>query len=167
MMRWTRRLLVLSATFALACGGEDPADPDDGGNNELGSFSVTVSGAVSSTFTGPAYFTSTPQGFTVILTAAPGTVAGIGVTRVTGGRPATGTHTLGSPTGSGQIWGSGFVGNTNNSFVSSSGSLVLTGSTAQELTGNVQFQGNGTFNGVPGVVTVTATFRAVCGGVCN
>lgn len=165
-MRWTRRLLVLSTTFALACGGDDPADPDDGGN-ELGSFSATVTGAASSTFSGSAFFTSTPQGFSLILTAAAGQVAGIGVTRVSGGRPAVGTHPIGSPAGSGQIWGSGFVGNTSNSYVSSAGSLVLTGSTTAEFAGSVQFQANGTFNGAPGVVTVTATFRAACGGVCN
>jgi hypothetical protein len=164
-MRWTRRLLVLSTTFALACGGDDPADPDDG--DEVATFSATVSGAANSTFTGSAFFTSTPQGFSLILTAGGGTVAGIGVTRVSGGRPAVGTHSIGSPAGSGQIWGSGFVGNTSNSYVSSSGSLVLTGATAVELAGNVQFQANGTFNGQPGVVTVTATFRAACGGVCN
>jgi hypothetical protein len=166
-MRWTRRLLVLSTTFALACGGDDPADPDDDGNIDLGSFTATVTGAASSTFSGSAFFTSTPQGFSLILTATSGTVAGIGVTRVSGGRPANGTHPIGSPTGSGQIWGSGFVGNTNNSYVSSSGSLVLTGSTTSELAGNVQFQANGTFNGAPGAVTVTATFRAACGGACN
>jgi hypothetical protein len=164
-MRWTKPLLVLATTFALACS--DPADPEDGGDGELSSFSATVSGAVSSTFTGTAFFTSTPQGFTLILTAASGTVAGIGVTRVSGGRPATGTHQMGSPAGSGQIWGSGFVGNTSNSYVSSSGSLVITATTTAELAGNVQFQGSGTFNGAPGVVTVTATFRAACGGVCN
>jgi hypothetical protein len=59
------------------------------------------------------------------------------------------------------------VGNTSNSYVSSSGSLVITATTTAELAGNVQFQGSGTFNGAPGVVTVTATFRAACGGVCN
>jgi hypothetical protein len=165
-MRWTRRLLVLSTSLALACGGDDPADPDDG-ENELGSFSATVSGAASSTFSGSAFFTSTPQGFTLLLVATPGTVAGIGVTSVSGGRPATGTHQIGSPTVSGHMWGSGYVGNTSNSYVSSSGSLVLTASTAVEFAGTVQFQGSGMFNGVPGAVTVTATFRAVCGGTCN
>jgi hypothetical protein len=163
-MRWTSPLLVLATTFALACS--DPADPEDGAD-ELGSFSATVSGAVSSSFTGAAFFSSTPQGFTLLLTAASGPVAGIGVTRVSGGRPATGTHAIGSPSGSGQTWGSGYVGSSSNSYVSSSGSLIITGSTTSELAGEVQFQANGTFNGAPGVVTVTATFRAACGGVCN
>jgi hypothetical protein len=170
-MRWARGVLVLSTIFFLACGSDDPADPDDGGNNDqVGTFSAMVSGAANSSFTGSAFFASTPQGFTLTLTAAPGTVAGIGVTRVSGGRPPTGTHQIGSPASSGQIWGSGYVGNTSNSYVSSSGSLVISGSTTGELAGTVQFQGNGTFNGAPGLVAVTATFRAVCAAVslvCN
>jgi hypothetical protein len=169
MIRWTAWPLLVAALVGLGCNGDSnpfgtPDDPDDGGALTDGTFRATISGAASATFTGTAYFASTSEAFTMTLSGVGDPVGGIGLTRLGVGRPLTGAHSV-RAVSSQNLWGSGYVGSTANSFVSSSGTLDVNSSSTTLLVGTVQFQANGNFSGIPGTVTVTATFRATCAAV--
>jgi hypothetical protein len=171
---WRRaRAIAVSAAFCLTgvgCGGDGPLGPD------LGSGSLTVSGAVSASGTGLAIFQSASSGGTSLFQIL---VAPVSQTATTwqlqianySGRLAVGTYNLlplgaapAAPTANLYYTSGGNI----QVFSSTSGQLVITSSSSSTVSGTFDFTATDP-TGVTSTVTAHGTFDARCtpGAVCQ
>ena len=161
------RLSLLGLLAVTACSGRDDPFGLTGGCGVLGTSSVNVSGAVTTTVNGCAVFAitpaegETPAAFGLSLTAGSAAVPShiVTVTRA-GPRPIAGTYNVG--TEAGNIAGTfTFEASTQRAFVLTSGSITITQSTPSALVGSVSLTGTESTASSP-TVTITGTFQARC-----
>jgi hypothetical protein len=159
------RSVVLLAAVCVACS----ESPTDGSGNEdansAGSFTASVSGAVTRNIQGPAGFSSKPGEVAGVVLGMPG-VNMITITRYGSGRPATGTYPI---TDGGN---NGFHATYSSdahpaAFFSGEGQLQITSSSATRVQGSFTFTAFQWAD--PAVqVTLTGTFNAACPAIgCN
>lgn len=180
------RLMTFTAVLAFpltlaACGGGDSTGPDNGGT--AGSFSVSISGDITDSFDGQAFFgeatdpETSETGWVLWLTSTEAQTTGKAVYFVRqGSRPGTGTHSLANldddSLDQGQI-GALIFDHTSGSFpvslFATGGSLVVTNSASSGMSGSFTMQATGVvFDGdEPSEVDVTVTgeFNAIGGNV--
>lgn len=164
--------LVLLALVPAACGDDGPSGP--GGDLDDGTFEATVSGDLSLTLTGEAFFASVNlgDGFAAwSLTLSPPS-GGSQETSIVlthyGSRPSEGSHTmtLNEQTGEGYQLGLHYWedGDLLGILLGTSGTLQVTSSSTNRMRGSMQatLQGSITVDGEPQQVTVTvnASFDA-------
>ena len=159
-MRGTSRLarLLLAALMLASCRGDD--EPTGTQPVSLGTASVRVTGAVTRTFTGMAAFGSAGVGgdgeFGIVMTDESSDF-GVTVGGSPAGRRGAGMYQLGdieSPMYAEFL-------SESDIYISQSGQLTITSSSAQSVQGTVTFRGRLEFGGT-GEVTVTASFNAIC-----
>ena len=154
-MRVTARCAVALTSLVMltACGGE-PTPPKP----QPGSFSATVSGAASKTLSGQAGFLVTTNLFSIALNSstAPGSIQFSRLASV----PAAGTYQLDA---NAQQNSGAFVaiysGGGQENYVSTTGSLTITSSSADRIKGTFSFTGTGGTSGSANV-TVSGDFDA-------
>lgn len=180
------RITTSGIAFALsvvlaACGGGDSTGPDNGGTT--GSFSVSISGDLTDSFDGQAFFgeatdpETSETGWVLWLTSTEAQTTGQAVYFVRqGSRPGTGTHSLANldddSLDQGQI-GALVFDYTSGSFpvslFATSGSLTVTSSSSSGMSGSFTMQATGVvFDGdEPSEVDVTVSgeFSALGGNV--
>jgi hypothetical protein len=161
MLRPLRATAVLIAgLMAASCG-----DSKGPGTAAPGTFSGQVSGSVSRTLNGAAFFASAEASdlpvLAIVLNAVgPGSEpASVIIARQGSARPAPGSYEIGDL---GDAWFAQLIlsGDSNSPWTSIFGQVQITGSTAQSLSGTATFTARGDLG--QGQVTVTVTFRAVC-----
>jgi hypothetical protein len=161
-------LLKLSRTIArtallgtiAGCNGDSPTDAGVAG---LGTASVKVTGAASRSFSGNAAFNLNVLGsneFSLVLAGSDGS-SEVAVQTKNSTRPGPGSITLGDSR-SGQYAELTFedAGGKVRFFLSLTGQLTITTSSAQSMRGTISFRGREEFGTAE--VDVTATFNAVC-----
>jgi hypothetical protein len=161
MFRTRKVCTVALVALLAACSGEDPLDLEDGLGS--GTFEGSVSGSVSTSFSGQAWFVSgTGAGDEFVLALIGGSAGTLFVHRPSSGRPSTGTHQLGDPAlPATSTYVLGSVGST--SFESSSGTLTITSSSVDAVVGSLEFEGPAsTTSGDAGTVSASVSFNAPC-----
>lgn len=164
--RFTVAALTLLATTAACGGGSDSATGPK--STQPGTFSASVSGALSATLTGPAAFGSGDGGSGLAMGTADGKRS-IGFTRLVEGIPATGTYTLGddSESNTTKFIASYVVidGGTGALFVSrdGSGTLKITASSSSHVAGTFSWTGYDSSAPDARTITVTGSFDAPVG----
>jgi hypothetical protein len=150
--------LGLAFLLAVTACGDNPAGPDD--NGDTGTFTVSVTGALTASFSGNATFVSQANdAFGLALyTSATTAQQYVQVNRENGGRPGTGTYTIHDGSSGGQFIALARVQNVG--ITSNSGTMTITSSSTGEIEGQISYQG--TVSGGGGNVTITASFRAKC-----
>jgi hypothetical protein len=158
----TRGYVELALVLLLAaCGSDGPAGVGNGNNNAGGTFQVTVSGAITASFSGSATFVSLAgDNFGLALAGA---VVGTSQQKLqfngqNAGRPGVGAHTIGDGTSAGALLVLATV--QGMGITSNSGTLTITASSSSALQGEATYQG--TISSGGGTVTITATFSATC-----
>ena len=151
------------ALAALAPAGCAEGDKDPTGPGGLGTATITVTGAVSRTVTGNAAFGSGILGmdaFAIVMTDEDETIE-LGVAKDGAGRLGPGTYSLGDDESPryGELVVS-LPGTDPQFFISETGTLTITSSSASRLRGTISFRGRNEFGS--GTVDVTATFDAIC-----
>lgn len=162
--------LFLALTFA-ACDsdGDGDSNGNGNGNSDIGNANVTISGDVSGSFSGSAIFGADAEdgtGFTIVLfdqtitTLATGQFVAMGTD---GERPSPGQYDF--EAASGVSFGGGYFssdGSTTGTIVSAqSGTLTITSSSSDQVSGNFTFTGQAISNGgVAGTATVSGSFTA-------
>lgn len=141
-------IALTSLVLLTACGGE-PTSP----KTQPGSFTATVSGAASKSLSGQAGFLVTTNLFSISLNNGAGT-GSIQFSRLAG-VPAAGTYQLDA---NAQQNSGAFVaiysGGAQENYVSTTGTLTITSSSADRIKGTFSFTGTG---GTSGSATVTVT----------
>lgn len=176
-----RALAVTGLVGALAlgaCSGDDTTTGSGGGGGANGSFTATVTGGVTGSFSGDAIQAETPldpntgqQGWVLLLGSASGAANTVFIVRASS-RPGTGSYSLVDLNVSGGLtnnqWGGLiFMGaGTSLAFVgiSVSGSITITSSSADRVDGTFDFQVTGSDPSNPQqqvTATVTGSFSAV------
>jgi len=158
-------LAPLALAFLLSsCGGDDdPSGPNGDPQGTLGTFSATFTGDIAATTSGSAIFASIQgEGFGLSFTSSTQS-ATFTIARNTSGRPGQGSVNIGDGS-EGDVQGVLYVGGVINNvtFVSTSGTLTITSSSASRLQGTFSFQAA---TGASGTTTVTGSFNAVCTAV--
>jgi hypothetical protein len=151
----TRRAFALTTLVLLtACGGGDGPTPP---KPQSGSFTATVTGAASKTLSGQAGFLVTTNLFSIALNNNAG--GSIQFSRLAG-VPAEGTYQLdaNAPQNSGAFVAI-YSGGGQENYVSTTGSLTVTSSSADRIRGTFSFTGAGGTSGSASV-TVTGSFDA-------
>jgi hypothetical protein len=140
--------------------GGDGGDGEDGGTDE-GASTIEASGAYSGSFNGTASFTAFSGVFQLIIGGeSGGTEATVQLIRPAGGRPPVGTYDIAPTSDAGEDDFSGAysqVGASSGGLGGASGSVVISASSADEVSGSFTF--TGTTGSAEG--TITGTFRAV------
>jgi hypothetical protein len=154
--------LALAAGCALIGCGDNATGP---GSTAPGTFSAQVSGAVTGSFSGIAAFGSMTdfQGgsvFVLVLEDQAGTRE-LGLIKEIPGRPGTGSFPIGEYLGS-PLYGEFIADGPSGSrfFLTGSGTLTITASSAQSLQGSVTLNAREQVGSA--TVQVTATFNAMC-----
>jgi hypothetical protein len=158
------RAVRAAAAFAIiatagGCGGDD--DNNTTGIPGVGTqFTATLTGGSAGTYTGFANSVLAGGSFSIGLSSTDGRFV-LAFTRV-GGRPATGTYTLGTNPQT------GFAGALNvntGQFVYSStnGTLTITASSSTEIKGTFSFSGPATAGG-GAATSATGSFTSTCTG---
>ena len=175
-MKKTANLLALAGAVAVlaSCGGNDGITPPPTNNNSNSSFSATLAGALSGTFTGKSAYGSNAQG-NFALVMEPAANQGIGIVLIrNAGKPGTGQYTFtdvsegaaGSPE---QIEAQLIVSTSGFSgmLVGKSGTLTISDTGGGRLKGTFQFTAVGIQSGAsqPVQATVSGSFDAVNGQV--
>lgn len=164
MKRIILACLLLSAGVLAACGDDDPAAPTP----VLSEFQLSVTGDVTETATGPAWFGADVDDdgepvFALLLgqdTSRHLVIAG----RSGSARPGTGSYAIREPDAAAGAWsllhllsdGDELLG----MFVADSGTVTITESTPQLLRGSMEFHATGVLGQEDATVRVTGTFRA-------
>jgi hypothetical protein len=160
-------MLLAACAFILiaapGCGGGDSFGPG------MGSGTLTVSGAVSASGSGPALFQSVSSGGTTLFQIALAPVTQSANTWALqiasySGRPAAGTYSLGALSPSSPNPTATFyyiTGSTIEAFNSSTGQLLVTSSSASVVRGTFTFSATDPAGGA-GSVTVHGSFDAEC-----
>ncbi len=161
-MRWILAFLVLG--LLAACDSNEPG----GGGQAAGTFTAQISGDLAKSFSGVASFGSV-TGESEIFTLALSTTVGdmVSVARLGAGRPGTGTITIldvGAGVSSQAYWGTVVLLQEDVVFQSTSGTMQISTSSAQQLSGSLSFDAV-TNDGRE--VVVSASFNAVCGIVAS
>jgi hypothetical protein len=173
--------MALALPFALSACGDDSTGPDD--DQGAGTFSATVSGGVSDSFSGQAFFgegtdpDTDETGWVLWLTTSESETSGQAIYFVRQGtRPGTGTHSLADiendELAAGAI-GAMMIDYESDSFggvfVSTGGSLVLSESDNDRMKGSFTIEASGfvTEAGEPveTSVTITGQFDGTGGNV--
>jgi hypothetical protein len=162
--------LMLGVGATVGCDDGPAGNDENGGQNGLepGTFSATVTGAVTASLEGGAAFASDPSGnpgFALVLTTLENNPDQIVASRIPMGRPAAGEYAIVELTNPGQdFWG--WLGLDTTTFNTESGTLRITTSSAGEVAGELEFEGM-SMNDSNANVTVTVEFRAKCAGTGN
>ena len=154
---------VLLSLTAVGCGGDGLLSPD------LGSGSLTATGAVSTSGSGLAIFQSVSSGgtslFQILVTPVSQTATTWSLQIANySGRLAVGTYDLLPPTGTPTAPTANFYytsGGNIQVFSATSGQLVITGSSSSTVSGTFTFTATDPTGGT-GTVTVQGTFAAQC-----
>lgn len=167
---------LLIAVFGAACSGggaDDSTGPNPPGGT-VGSFSATVSGAVSASLSGSAAFgnstVSGSQGFAIALVPASGTNTII-FGRVNAQAPGTGTYQIGDFATQSSVTGAMIAaliagsGQSGQIYVSTSGTLTITASSADEIKGNFTVSASAVTVSGTQAVTITGSFTAKKGTI--
>jgi hypothetical protein len=174
----TRRALgaLLAAVFAAACssGGADDTTGPNNNPGTVGSFSATVSGAMSASLSGSAAFGSSSvsgqQGFAIALVPASGTNT-IFFGRVNAQAPGTGTYQISDfltqSSVNGALIAALFAGTAQSGqiYVSNSGTLTITSASADEIKGNFTVSASAVTVSGTQTVSITGTFTAKHGTI--
>jgi hypothetical protein len=167
---------LLVAVLGAACGGgsgDDTTAPNPPGGS-VGSFSATVSGAMTASLSGSAAFGSSTvsgsQGFAIALVPASGTNSII-FARVNAQAPGTGTYQIADfatqSSVSGAMIAALIAGSAQSGqiYISTSGTLTITSSSSDEIKGNFTVAASAVTVSGTQTVTLTGTFTARRGAI--
>jgi hypothetical protein len=164
---WTTAHPLFFLGFALLllpsvtnCGG-DTVSPE-GNTLSPGTFRAEVTGAIQTTLEGVAGFGVSEDGSSFALTLAALGPDGIAMYRLQGGQPGPGQYMVHDNatvafTGSEDFWGSMMLVGAGAIFMSESGTITISESSANALAGSTEFTA---VDDEVGRVTITASFRA-------
>ena len=144
---------IASLALLTACGGGDnPVKP------ELKSqFTASVSGSVNKSMNGDAAFVVTPTIVTIALVNSGSDGSFIQLSRT--GLPGVGTYAIKGDKAQGGDFVALFGGGGANNFVATSGSITITESTADRISGTFSFTGTGVISAAA-TVTISGKFDA-------
>ncbi|MCB0718009.1 MAG: hypothetical protein KDD65_06160 [Bacteroidetes bacterium] len=149
------RLLVLMSVALLGlvgCSGNDATQADD-----LGSFSVAITGSTGTSFSGDALIQFNP----FVIALGHGTVEAIPMYFGSGTtQPTAGTYAVDPNGGTSAFRISVYVSPTE-SYRATSGTITINSSTASEVTGQVAFSAERNNVSTTETINVSGTFRAV------
>lgn len=148
-------LALMSLVLLAGCGdGPTPPKPQP----SVGNFTATVSGAASRSLSGQAGFLVTTNLFSIALNNGSGN-GSIQFSRLAG-VPAAGTYSLdASAAQNSGAFAAIYSGGAQENYVSTSGSLTITSSSADRVKGSFNFTGTGGASGTASV-TITGSFDA-------
>lgn len=160
-------LLSVALTFSLTACDSNDDDNDNGGGTNVGNSSVTVTGDITDSFSGNAYFVVDEEdedvNFAIALISGAitnpnsGQVVALGRD---GGRPGTGTYTIDTE-GTNTDFHGGYTNYEDESdfsgVVADSGTLQITSSSASRIVGTFTFTGRAIDSDAPMDTTRTAT----------
>lgn len=164
----TRQLIAFSA-IVIACSDSPTGNANPCANPDEGSFTGSASGAASGSLAGCALYAVTSSSGSAVLALALSSGSPTNPSLIVnlsrnGGRPATGTYSIG--TSAGQFAGTVFLGFQNQTFSLNSGTITIDVSsdnpamTAGTLGGTISVTGSATGGG--GTISVSGNFTAVC-----
>jgi hypothetical protein len=158
--------VVLLAAACVACSESPTRSGNDNDDvNTAGSYTASVTGAVTRNIQGPAVFTSRPGDLGAVGLGTPGGNM-ILISRYGSGRPGTGTYAI--TDGANNGWHASYHSDTHPAaFFSGEGQLKITSSTPTRVQGSFSFTAFQWAD--PAVqVTLTGTFNASCPATaCN
>ena len=165
---------VLGGVTACSSGGGDDVTGTNPPGGTVGSFNATVSGAMSATLSGSAAFGSSTvsgsQGFAIALVPTSGTNSII-FGRVNAQAPGTGTYQIADFATQSSVSGAMIAaliagsGQSGQIYVSTSGTLTITSSSADEIKGNFTVSASAVTVSGTQAVTMTGTFTARKGAI--
>lgn len=146
--------LLATAVVFSACGDDDDNGTGPGGN-ELGSMSATVTGDVSESFSGTAFYSGDEvDGWGIYMGGEDETDSGVWIVGQEGARPTTGTHQLSMD---GDVGGFYWQGSSEVFYFAEGGTVHITTSNSDRVAGTFEFTGSDLEGGS---VVVEGTFNA-------
>jgi hypothetical protein len=150
-----KELLILLPALLVALGGCSSSDPTEEEN--LGSFSVALSGGATATFTGDALISINP----FVISLGHGTTQAIPMYFGSGAtRPGVGTYQVVHGGGAADFRIAVYI-SPSESYRGVSGTVRILASSDSEITGDVSFSAEENNSSTPATIAVAGSFRAV------